>query len=142
MPSLTPQQAAFIESYVECGSAVKAMKAAGYSPDRSNGQKLVRKFAEQISSAFQQTMASKAGVALNVLQTIMTDKEAAPRDRLRAASEWLDRAGNLSKHSSVSAKIVQQAESWTDDEGNLLMGSGGVATFMLPPKAVIDDDDS
>jgi hypothetical protein len=141
MPLLTPQQAAFIESYVECGSAVKAMKAAGYSPDRSNGIKLVRRFAERICSAYQQTVASKAGIALNVLHTIMTDKDAAPRDRLRAASEWLDRARNLSKHSSVSAKIVQHAESWTDQDGNSLLGSGGVATFMLPPKAVEEDDD-
>ena len=38
---LTPQQSAFVDFFIESGSATDAYSKAGYKPDRSNASKLV-----------------------------------------------------------------------------------------------------
>ena len=135
------QQARFVEAYVETGNATKAMEIAGYSPDSSNAAKMVRKFSGDIASAFQQTMASKAGLALSVLETVMLDITAAPRDRIRASAEWLDRAGNLSKLTRTDVTLADKPFNYVDDKGWLHMGIEGKGAFVLPPKQVIEDDE-
>ena len=134
------QQARFVEAYVETGSATKAMEMAGYSPDSSNASKMVRKFSSEIASAYQQTMASKAGLALAVLEAVMLDVTAAPRDRIRASAEWLDRAGNLSKSARTDLSLVEKPFHYVDDRGWLHMGIEGKGAFVLPPKQVVDDE--
>ena len=138
----TEQQMAFVEAYVENGgNATKAAKAAGFSGDASNASKLVRRLSNDIAAAFQQTLASKAGQALQVLEAVMLNDAAAPRDRLRAASEILDRAGNISRITQNNVAVADRGYSFTDHTGHLHMGIEGKTEFVLPPKQPAEDDD-
>jgi len=139
---LSEQQAAFIEAFVDNGgNAIKAAKAAGYAADRSNASKLVRRLSAEINSQLQRKMASKTSMALSVLELIMSDPTAAPRDRLRAAAEILDRAGGLSRHSTSHVQVADKGFSYTDSDGNLRMGIVGKSEFVLPPKQVLNEDE-
>lgn len=135
------RQSRFVELYVENGgNALRAMSDAGYSPDSSNASKLVRKLSKAITAAYQETMAEKAGLALSVLYQIMMDDQIAPRDRLRACSEVLDRCGNFERRTSTDLSVSDKGYSYTDEQGRLVMGTSAGA-FILPPKAIMPEDD-
>lgn len=135
------RQARFVEAYVETGgNATESMRIAGYSPDTANAARLVKKLSKSIAAAWQETMAAKAGVALSVLYSIMTDENAAPRDRLRASSEWLDRCSGLSRVTQTDLSVTDRGYSYTDINGNIVMGTSSGA-FILPPKATMPEDD-
>lgn len=109
MSKLTHSQAQFIEHFVELGDATKAYKLAGYAGgDRSNAHKLVTRLSAEINQRLQSRMAVATSVALNVLESIMTNEDNAPRDRLNAVSSWLDRAG-------VARASTQQIDLKTTD---------------------------
>jgi phage terminase small subunit len=106
---LTHSQIQFIEHFVELGDATKAYKLAGYAGgDRSNAHKLVTRLSAEINQRLQSRMAMSTSVALNVLESIMTNEDNAPRDRLNAVSSWLDRAG-------VARASTQQIDLKTTD---------------------------
>jgi phage terminase small subunit len=135
------RQSRFVEAYVQNGgNATAAMAEAGYSPDSANAARMVKKLSKQITAALQETMATKAGDALSVMYKIMMSEEAAPRDRLRACSEWLDRCSNLSRVTQTDVSVSDKGYSYTDDQGRLVMGTGSGA-FILPPKQKIPEDE-
>ena len=103
---LTPQQSTFIDNFVEMGDATKAYKASGYAGDRSNAHKLVQRLSSEINQRLQSKMAMHTGVALRVLESLITDDTVAPRDRLNAISSWLDRAG-VARASTTRLDIKQ-----------------------------------
>ena len=108
MSKLTHAQIAFIDAFVETGSATKAYKLVGYAGDRSNAHKLVQRLSTEINQRLQSRMAMSTSVALKVLEEIMTNEDNAPRDRLNAVSSWLDRAG-------VARASTQQIDLKTTD---------------------------
>ena len=135
------RQTRFVEAYVQNGgNALRAMSDAGYSPDTANAARMVKKLSKQITAAWQETLATKAGDALSVLYSIMMSEDAAPRDRLRACAEVLDRAGNISKISQTDLSVTDKSYSYTDENGNMVIGNSSGA-FVLPPKQKMPDED-
>lgn len=134
MSKLTPSQLAFVEAFVELGDATKAYKAAGYAGDRSNAHRLVTRLSNEINSRLQSRMAMSTSVALRVLESIMTNEDNAPRDRLNAVSSWLDRAG-VARASTMQMDVktteapIENRKVIRDGEQQIMVGSG----MLLPP---------
>lgn len=137
---LTPQQSAFVDFFIESGSATDAYSKAGYKPDRSNASKLVTRLSAEINGRLQSRMALTTGVCLKVLESIITDPEAHNRDKLTAISSWLDRSGigrtatqNIAlKHTDVSREPRRVIRNGTE---YVAVGDG----VMFPPKNDGDD---
>ena len=110
MSNLTDRQSDFIDMFIETGCASTAYEAVGYSPDRSNANKLVQKLSTEINSRLQNRMTLKTSTALSVLEEIMTNEDNAPRDRLNAVNSWLDRT-KIARASTSSVDITQQQTS-------------------------------
>lgn len=104
MAKLTERQTKFIEEYLKDGNATQAAMRAGYSEKTAyrsgyinikNGQiqEELRKRRKEIRDQLQQQFTSDAVVARKVLFDIMNDEEANEHARLKAATDFLDRAG-------------------------------------------------
>jgi len=134
MSRITSSQLAFVEAFVELGDATKAYKVAGYAGDRSNAHRLVTRLSNEINSRLQSRMAMSTSVALRVLESIMTNEDNAPRDRLNAVSSWLDRAG-VARASTMQMDVktteapIENRKVIRDGEQQIMVGSG----MLLPP---------
>jgi phage terminase small subunit len=134
MSKLTHAQIAFIDAFVETGSAVKAYKLAGYAGDRSNAHRLVQRLSSEINQRLQSRMAMSTSVALSVLESIMTNEDVAPRDRLNAVSSWLDRAG-VARASTMQMDVktaeapIENRKVIRNNKEVIMVGSG----MLLPP---------
>jgi len=140
MSKITPSQLAFIEAFVELGDATKAYKVAGYAGDRSNAHRLVTRLSKEINSRLQSRMAMSTSVALRVLESIMTNEDNAPRDRLNAVSSWLDRAGvarasTMQMDVKTTEQVPENRKVIRDGKEQIMVGSG----MLLPP---LGDNDS
>ena len=140
MSKLTPSQLAFIEAFVELGDATRAYKVAGYAGDRSNAHRLVTRLSKEINSRLQSRMAMSTSVALRVLESIMTNEDNAPRDRLNAVSSWLDRAGvarasTMQMDVKTTEQVPENRKVIRDGKEQIMVGSG----MLLPP---LGDNDS
>lgn len=137
---LTPQQSAFVDFFIESGSATEAYSKAGYKPDRSNASKLVTRLSNEINGRLQSRMAMTTGVALSVLEGIITDPEAHNRDKLTAISSWLDRAG-LARASTQNIALKQTDTTRSPRKvirkgrEHIMIGDG----VLFPPKDGGDD---
>lgn len=137
---LTPQQSAFVDFFIESGSATEAYSKAGYKPDRSNASKLVTRLSNEINGRLQSRMAMTTGVALSVLEGIITDPEAHNRDKLTAISSWLDRAG-LARASTQNIALKQTDTTRSPrkvirkGQEHIMIGDG----VLFPPKDGGDD---
>ena len=134
MSRLTHAQVNFIDAFVETGSAAKAYKLAGYAGDRSNAHKLVQRLSKEINQRLQSRMAMSTSVALNVLESIMTNEDVAPRDRLNAVSSWLDRAGvarasTMQMDVKTTEQVPENRKVIRDGKEQIMVGSG----MLLPP---------
>lgn len=92
--------------FIELGDATKAYEAVGYSPDRSNANKLVQKLSTEINQRLQSRMSLKTSTALSILEELMTNKDNAARDRLNAVNSWLDRT-NVARASTSKVDVTQ-----------------------------------
>ena len=92
--------------FIETGCASTAYEAVGYSPDRSNANKLVQKLSNEINSRLQSRMSLKTSRALSILEELMTNEDNAPRDRLNAVNSWLDRT-NVARASTSKVDVTQ-----------------------------------
>jgi len=140
MSKITPSQLAFIEAFVELGDATKAYKVAGYAGDRSNAHRLVTRLSKEINSRLQSRMAMSTSVALRVLESIMTNEDNAPRDRLNAVSSWLDRAGvarasTMQMDVKTTEQVPENRKVIRDGKEQIMVGSG----MLSPP---LGDNDS
>ena len=134
MSRLTHAQIAFIDAFVETGSATKAYKLAGYAGDRSNAHRLVQRLSTDINQRLQSRMAMSTSVALKVLEDIMTNEDNAPRDRLNAVSSWLDRAGvarasTMQMDVKTTEQVPENRKVIRDGKEQIMVGSG----MLLPP---------
>lgn len=104
MADLSTQQMLFATEYIKCGNATQAAIKAGYSERtaKSQGSRLLTNVdiqqylsrqKENINKDLRMMFADSAVDAYNVLQEIMKDPTAPPKDRIVAARDLLDRAG-------------------------------------------------
>src|SRR5579872_2043027 len=101
MMALTPAMRAFVIAKVALGmTSIDAAKAAGYSARSPHalgvvGSRLAHD--DRIQAAIleegQKLMRSEGPKSVHVLVAIRDDKQAAPKDRLKAATELLNRSG-------------------------------------------------
>ena len=103
---LTPQQSAFIDLFIESSSATDAYSKAGYKPDKSNAHKMVQRLSSHINERLQSKMSLKTGIALSILEDLMTNPDNAPRDRLNAVNSWLDRS-SVARASTQKVDVTQ-----------------------------------
>ena len=103
---LTKGMRRFVTAYIANGyeNATKAAIEAGYSPKTAHvkGSQLLADEAVKSAlakaqasreQAIRQRMRARADRAINLLQAIIDDETAAPRDRINAANSLLDRCG-------------------------------------------------
>jgi len=145
MKLLTSKEQAFVEHYIEGGNATAAARHAGYSNDSSNAHRLVQRLASHINQAHQHRMARFTGRALSVLEGIISDEEAADRDRINAVSSYLDRAGVV-RGSSVQLQQQNEDEPFsreaTTEDGQQVDVLGRGRSVMIFPKLKYDDDEA
>ena len=144
MKLLTSKEQAFVEHYIEGGNATAAARHAGYSNDSSNAHRLVQRLASHINQAHQHRMARFTGRALSVLEGIISDEEAADRDRINAVSSYLDRAGVV-RGSSVQLQQQQNEDEpfrreATTESGEQVEVLGRGRSVMIFPKLKYDDE--
>jgi hypothetical protein len=120
---LTMKQKVFLDVLFEQanGDMVQAKKIAGYA-DSSSTSEIIKGLKEEILEATQMYMARNAPKAAMAMTGALYDPtELGIRDKMSAAKELLDRVGLVK-----TEKMQVEA-------------SGGV--MLMPPKAVVEDDD-
>ena len=120
---LTAKQQVFLNVLFDeaGGNMAMAKKIAGYS-ETSSTTEIVRGLKEEILEATQMYMAQNAPkAAVAMTGALMDPTELGIRDKMSAAKELLDRVGLVK-----TEKMQVEA-------------SGGV--MLMPPKAVVEDDD-
>ena len=120
---LTTKQQVFLNVLFDeaDGNMVTAKKLAGYS-DSTTTTEIVKGLKEEILEATQMYMARNAPkAAMAMTGTLYDPTELGIRDKMGAAKELLDRVGLVK-----TEKMQVEA-------------SGGV--MLMPPKAVVEDDD-
>ena len=120
---LTAKQQVFLNVLFDeaAGNVTLAKKIAGYS-DSTSTSEIVKGLKEEIIEATQLYMARNAPqAAVAMAGALMDPTELGIRDKMSAAKELLDRTGLVK-----TEKMQVEA-------------SGGV--MLMPPKAVVEDDD-
>ena len=120
---LTMKQKVFLDVLFEQagGDMVQAKKIAGYA-DSSSTSEIIKGLKEEILEATQMYMARNAPkAAMAMTGALYNPTELGIRDKMSAAKELLDRVGLVK-----TEKMQVEA-------------SGGV--MLMPPKAVVEDDD-
>ena len=127
--------------FIELGDATKAYEAVGYSPDRSNANKLVQKLSTEINQRLQSRMSLKTSTALSILEELMTNEDNHARDRLNAVNSWLDRT-NVARASTSKVDVTQteyQPRSNPDrryirnGSQHIIIGNGVMFPCKVPP---------
>ena len=127
---LTEQKMLFVEEYLKlrCKNATQAAIAAGYSKKSASAQASqllknneVSEYLEQrkseIAHALQQEFIFDALEARQIMHDIMNNPEAADRDRIAVARDFLDRAGfKPTDEIKVSGKLNDPFEGLTTEE--------------------------
>ena len=103
---LNDQRMLFVDEYIKlrCSNAKQAAINAGYSPKSaqsqssqilkdSNVQEYLKQRNSEISQELKQEFIFDALEARSVMYSIMTNPEAADRDKIAVAKDFLDRAG-------------------------------------------------
>lgn len=127
---LTEQKILFIEEYLKlrCKNATQAAINAGYSKKSASAQASqllknneVSAYLEQrkseIAKALQQEFIFDALEARKIMHDIMNNEEAADRDRITVAKDFLDRAGfKPTDEVKLSGKLNDPFEGLTTEE--------------------------
>ena len=141
MSSLTERQSDFIDMFIETGCASTAYEAVGYSPDRSNANKLVQKLSNEINQRLQSRMSLKTSKALSILEELMTNEDNHARDRLNAVNSWLDRT-NVARASTSKLDVTQTNNAYEpppsyryirDGKQHIMIGHGVLFPCKVPP---------
>jgi phage terminase small subunit len=114
------RQRAFVVALVQLGcDATHAAAVAGYALEKSNGHAWRLAHDPKIQAALleecKKVIRSDAPMALTVLRTVAKDPTAPHRDRLRAATEILNRSG-LNAVSETNITVTHKSEAEQDRE--------------------------
>lgn len=110
---LTDKQKAFVENFSKTGNATQSAIASGYSPATAEqqGYELKKKLANEIDQATKQVLASSVPLAIEKLQSLITDDKVNPSVKLGAINSILDRTGYQTVH-----KVEDVTKTKTDEE--------------------------
>jgi len=110
---LTDKQKAFIENFSKTGNATQSAIASGYSPATAEqqGYELKKKLANEIDQATKQVLASSVPLAIDKLQSLITDDKVNASVKLGAINSILDRTGYQTVH-----KVEDVTKTKTDEE--------------------------
>ena len=109
--------------FIETGCASTAYEAVGYSPDRSNANKLVQKLSNEINQRLQSRMSLKTS-----------------KDRLNAVNSWLDRT-NVARASTSKLDVTQTNNAYEpppsyryirDGKQHIMIGHGVLFPCKVP----------
>ena len=128
--ALNDQRMLFVDEYIKlrCKNAKQAAINAGYSPKTaqsqssqilkdSNVQEYLKQRKSEISQELKQEFIFDALEARSVMYSIMKDPEAADRDKIAVAKDFLDRAGfKPVDEVSVSGSVNNPFEGLTTEE--------------------------
>lgn len=130
MTVLNNQRMLFVDEYIKlrCKNATQAAINAGYSPKSAqsqssqilmdpNVQEYLKQRKSEISQDLKQEFMFDALEARNVMYAIMKNPEAADRDKIAVAKDFLDRAGfKPVDEVSVSGNVNNPFEGLTTEE--------------------------
>jgi phage terminase small subunit len=128
--ALNDQRMLFVDEYIKlrCKNAKQAAINAGYSPKTaqsqssqilkdSNVQEYLKQRKSEISQELKQEFIFDALEARGVMYSIMTNPEAADRDKIAVAKDFLDRAGfKPMDEVKVSGNVNNPFEGLTTEE--------------------------
>lgn len=110
---MNKQQQKWFNYFLESGDSVKAVEVAYPDVSKANRSSkacnLRKRFALEIDKASRETYGQHAPTMLNVIKTIALDCDQ-PAVKLKAASEWLTRAGH------DAAQVVELKETATHEQ--------------------------
>ena len=111
--TLTDKQKQFVENFSQSGNAKQSAIAAGYSAATAEqqGHNLKKQLAKQIDDATRVALGSAVPMAVEKLQSLITDKDVSPSVKLGAINSILDRTGYQTVH-----KMEDVTKQRTDDE--------------------------
>ncbi len=125
--TLTDKQKAFVQHFSQTGNATRSAIAAGYSEATAEqqGYELKRKLINEIDETTRSLMGAAVPMAVEKLQSLISDKDVSPSVKLGAINSILDRTGYQTVH-----KVEDVTKHRTDDELQAelqhLLGSIGV----------------
>jgi len=111
--SLTDKQKAFIDYFSQSGNATQSAIKAGYSPATAEQQayELKKKLAFEIDEATRQALGGAVPMAIEKLQSLITDDKVSASVKLGAINSILDRTGYQTVH-----KVEDVTKQRTDEE--------------------------
>ena len=125
--TLTDKQKAFVHYFSQTGNATQSAISAGYSPATAEQQayELKKKLATQIDDATRQALGGAVPMAVEKLQSLISDDKVSPAVKLGAINSILDRTGYQTVH-----KVEDVTKHRTDEElqtelNHLLQSIGG-----------------
>jgi len=130
MKTLTNKQIAFVQNFSQSGNATRAAIAAGYSPATAEqqGYELKKKLAQQIDDATRAALGHAVPMAVEKLQSLITDDKVSASVKLGAINSILDRTGYQTVH-NVEDVTKQQTDVELQTELDHLLeqlGGGGL----------------
>lgn len=90
---LNEKKKAFLDGFIETGSATKAARAAGYNNPAQRGMQLRDELADEIRKRVHRRIDALAPMCLGVLVEIASDPESQQAVRVKAVESLLSRAG-------------------------------------------------
>ena len=128
--TLTDKQKAFVDYFSQLGNATHAAIKAGYSKATAEqqGYELKRKLVNEIDLATRAALGGAVPMAVEKLQSLITDDKVAASVKLGAINSILDRTGYQTVH-----KVEDVTKQRTDEElqtvlEHLLQSIGGSST--------------
>ena len=111
--TLTDKQKAFVDYFSQTGNATQSAIKAGYSKATAEqqGYELKRKLVDEIDEATRQALGSSVPMAVEKLQSLITDDKVSPAVKLGAINSILDRTGYQTVH-----KVQDVTQQRSDEE--------------------------
>ena len=111
--TLTDKQKAFVDYFSQSGNATQSAIKAGYSPATAEQQayELKKKLANEIDEATRAALGGAVPMAVEKLQSLITDDKVSASVKLGAINSILDRTGYQTVH-----KVEDVTKQRTDDE--------------------------
>ena len=125
--SLTDKQLAFVQHFSQTGNATRSAIAAGYSKATAEqqGYELKRKLVNEIDEATRSLLGASVPMAVDKLQSLITDDKVSPSVKLGAINSILDRTGYQTVH-KVEDITKTRTDAELQAELSHLLGSMGV----------------
>ena len=125
--TLTDKQKQFVQNFSQTGNATQSAIAAGYSAATAEqqGYELKKKLAVEIDDATRQALGGAVPMAVEKLQSLITDDKVSPAVKLGAINSILDRTGYQTVHKVEDVTKQRSDEELQTELEHLLKNMGG-----------------